>query len=91
MKNFIYQMLCNDQGQPSANRIILCVLMMAVISWENLIVCHKLEFADIPQGILWLAGIFSGVIVASYAKTATIAGKGAGNGNPASNQQNPGA
>jgi hypothetical protein len=80
MREFIGKMLCNDQGQPSANRVILCFLMLAVISWENLIVCATMKFADVPQGILWLVGIFSGVIVTSYAKTAFIAGKEADNG-----------
>lgn len=79
---FFYKMLCNDQNQPSATRVLLFFVVFALLSWTNLIVCQTNKLTDIPQGWLWMVGAFSGTIMTGYVKTAYMTGSGTAKTDP---------
>jgi hypothetical protein len=62
----------NDDGTPSGNRFFLAIVLTALITWANLIVCEKNEIPEIPSTWVYVIGIFSGVIVATKITTGVV-------------------
>lgn len=76
---FIKGIFSNDDGTPSSNRVFLFIILCAIISWANMIVCKTCLIPVIPDCWLYLVGIFSGVVIGTKVTAAVQAVKGAGN------------
>jgi uncharacterized membrane protein HdeD (DUF308 family) len=53
---------CNDNGSPSSNRVFLALVLVFLLHWATQIMERKSAIPDIPDGWLWLIGIFSGIV-----------------------------
>ena len=63
---------CNDNGTPSGNRFLLFIIVAALISWGNLIVCKSGVIPEIPSTWVYIIGIFSGVIIGTKVTAAAV-------------------
>jgi TRAP-type C4-dicarboxylate transport system permease small subunit len=63
---------CNDNGTPSGNRFFLFMILAALISWANLIVCKNAVIPEVPSSWIYIIGIFSGVVMATKVAAATV-------------------
>ena len=77
--NMLRGFFSNDNGTPSGNRFFLFIVIVALISWANLIVVRTSAIPEIPSTWVWVIGIFSGVVAATKGIAAVVAVKGCEN------------